>query len=49
MYVDGGRVIAAISIYKIQFNYGGNFLNKGIIEKLKEKGRAWPFIQQLKS
>jgi hypothetical protein len=26
-----------------------NFPNKGILEKLKEKGRAWPFIHPPKS
>jgi hypothetical protein len=44
VYVDGGCVIAAMSIYKIQSDYGGNFLDKRILEKLKEKGRVWPFI-----
>jgi hypothetical protein len=24
MYVDGGRVVITVSIYKIQVNYGGN-------------------------
>ncbi len=45
MYVDDGCVIAVVNIQKIQFDYGGNSLDKGIIEKLKEKGKAWPFIQ----
>jgi hypothetical protein len=48
MYVDGGRVVATLSIYKIQYDYGGNSPNKGIIEKLKEKGRAWPFYTATK-
>jgi hypothetical protein len=49
MYVDGGCVIAAMNILKIQSDYGDNFPNKGILEKLKEKGKAWPFIQPPKS
>jgi hypothetical protein len=43
VYVDSGRVITVMSIYKIQFDYGDNSPDQGILEKLKEKGRAWPF------
>jgi hypothetical protein len=40
MYVDDGRVVAVVSIEKINSNYGGNSPDKRILEKLKEKGRA---------
>ncbi len=48
MYVDSGRVVAAMSIQKIQSDYGGNFPNKRILEKLKEKGKAQPFYTTTK-
>ncbi len=48
MYVDGGRVVATVSIQKIQSDYGGNSPDKGILKKLKEKGRAWPFYTATK-
>ncbi len=40
MYVNGGRVIIVVNIQKIQSDYGDNSFDKGILEKLKEKGRA---------
>jgi hypothetical protein len=43
MYVNGGHVVTTVNISKILSDYGGNYLDKGIFEKLKEKGRAWPF------
>jgi hypothetical protein len=39
VYVDGGHAITTVSILKIQVNYGGNSHTKGILEKLKDKGR----------
>jgi hypothetical protein len=48
MYVDSGRVVTTVSILKILSNYGGNSPNKRILEKLKEKGRAWPFYTTTK-
>ncbi len=48
MYVDDGRVVTTLSIQKMQFNYGGNSPNKGILKKLKEKGKAWLFYTTTK-
>ncbi len=48
MYVDGGRVVTTMNIQKILSDYGNNSLDKGILEKLKEKGKAWPFYTATK-
>ncbi len=43
VYVDGGRVITTMNIQKIQFDYGGNSPNKGILEKLKREKKGLAF------
>ncbi len=48
MYVNNGCVVATVNIQKIQSDYGGNYLDKGILEKLKEKGKVWPFYTTTK-
>jgi hypothetical protein len=47
--VNGGRVMAAVNIYKSCLTMEETFPDKGILEKLKEKGRAWPLIHAPKS
>ncbi len=43
VYVNGGRAIATVSIQKIQSDYGGKALDKGILEKLKREGKGLTF------
>jgi len=43
VYVNGGRVITAMNIWKSNLTMEETFLNKGILEKLTREGKNLAF------